>query len=1071
MSVNISTLALKGSSHASGEDLSDTESSEEGSDQGGGEGGPLIKAPFKLTLSLLEDFEAMVAYVQSPSLIFLQRLDCQAELKKLFFEIEQYCASFTEKQHQEIFQEGDFVLAQYSDEVWYRAKVMEAGAGASFHVFFIDFGNTEIISPGKMVMCPKNYLELPCQAIACSLADVPHRDSWPEEYKNVLDEQVSGRVVKVKVVHPVSKGMKRPTVRIEDKETGANVAQMVLNYLYDECKQGNVSNYVIPEEPEEEDEEEDSKNSDQVAPSMRSPTEPIVTDEKTQEVIDKAMKTGSLKQKEVVGVITGLMGAGKTTLLHHLFGMPPPGLYTSTGIAERSFRGFLHHMVRLSSGKWRRLSYNDILQFLAPLILAGMKEADVHSLASRLMHDFNTRSVEIAGSATSSDKADCTHPEANLPKTIPQKTPSKALPPPEQESPVCQKMAPLVKSAAVTGPIEDIVLELVHMIDTGGQPELMEVMPSLIHNANLALVLVDLRYSLDEYPPVTFHEKGVSHECKFPSHRYTGRDIILKLVSTLHAKKSLHEAFRLLIVATHRDCVKDDLETRVEALNSELQSLLLPAFKNELIRFKRRSKIAFVLNLNDPDDQDKDTLKLICSQIAQSGLGRELDTPTSFFVFEQDLIQFAKNDAKRDVLSLAECREVGQRLNMSNEMVEAALILFHHQNTFLYFHDVLPNHVFVEPQVPLDIVRGIVRLSYKQLQGVPANVDLLDDGIVTEEILSYDDVSPHFKKDFYEVKDAIKLFSHTLTLAPLEPDMDGEEAAPVDEKKQQYLMMCMKPAIPVDELQQHIPESPDAVPLVVKFSSGCVPLGCFGSTVSCLLSKYGWKVCRKKEGDPPKCLAHNIVSLRNPDLVNVVLVDHTQHIEIHIKNKLDSPSTTCSEIHTTVFGAIEKVFAIMHLKKDQIKLSPAVVCSCGEVKGHHHATFVKLRSSDKYYLDCLGERLKPSEKQLWWMGSATANTRPTLPQLMRLNIPERVGVACEKFGYLLLDDKNGDQVAIIKEDSKHQTETIVTRILRKWIRESPTPATWDNLIAVLRNIKLSTLADDVKKHHQEILFC
>ena len=274
MSVNISTLALKGSSHASGEDLSDTEPSEEVSDQGGGEGEPLIKAPFTLTLSVQEDFEAMVVYVESPSFMFLQRLDCQAELDTLSVEIEQYCASFAEKQHQEIFQEGDFVLAQYSDEVWYRAKVVEAGTDASFRVFFIDFGNTETISPGKMVMCPENYLELPCQAIACSLANVPRRDSWPDEYKNLLDEQVSDQVVKVKVVHPASKGM-RPTVNIEDKETGTDVAQTVLNYLHDECEQGNVSNYVIPEEPEEEEEEEDSQNSDQVTPKV----DPVTTDQ------------------------------------------------------------------------------------------------------------------------------------------------------------------------------------------------------------------------------------------------------------------------------------------------------------------------------------------------------------------------------------------------------------------------------------------------------------------------------------------------------------------------------------------------------------------------------------------------------------------------------------------------------------------------------------------------------------------------------------------------------------------------------------------------------------------------
>ena len=49
-----------------------------------------------------------------------------------------------------------------------------------------------------------------------------------------------------------------------------------------------------------------------------------------------------------------------------------------------------------------------------------------------------------------------------------------------------------------------------------------------------------------------------------------------------------------------------------------------------------------------------------------------------------------------------------------------------------------------------------------------------------------------------------------------------------------------------------------------------------------------------------------------------VLFDRTQHIEIHIKTYLISHSTTCNQIQTTVFGAIEKVFAVMHLKKDQI---------------------------------------------------------------------------------------------------------------------------------------------------------
>ncbi|CAI8046573.1 hypothetical protein GBAR_LOCUS25766 [Geodia barretti] len=479
-----------------------------------------------------------------------------------------------------------------------------------------------------------------------------------------------------------------------------------------------------------------------------------MTDERAQQLIDEAMELGSLQQRNVVGVITGLMGAGKTTLLYHLFGLAPPDLYTSTGVAEQSIRGFLHHILRLSAGVWQRLSYKDIREFLAPLIQAGMRKSDVDKLASALMRDLDVQSAKPLDPSLQEE----TTP---LVRTSPQL---------HEESPSCQKIVPLVTTA--TGPTpkslpKDLILELVHMIDTGGQPELMEVMPSLIHNANLALVLVDLRYGLDKRPPVDCHEQGVCYKRQFQS-QHTSKDVILKLASTLHAKKSQNKAFRLIIVATHRDCVKGDVATRIEALNHQLESLLLPTFEGQLILFQPPDKIPFVLDLKKPDRDDKEALELIRTKVGEPGLGSALDTPTSFFVFEQDLLKFAEKDAKCYILSFDECKLVGARLKMSSEMVEAALVLFHCQNTFLYFRHILPNHVFIKPQVPLDIVNGIVGFSYKvnagEFKGFPAKfVSQLRQGIITEEMLSFDKISPHFQEGVYEVNQAFLPHFHYST--------------------------------------------------------------------------------------------------------------------------------------------------------------------------------------------------------------------------------------------------------------------------------------------------------------------
>ena len=771
----------------------------------------------------------------------------------------------------------------------------------------------------------------------------------------------------------------------------------------------------------------------------------------TQRMIKKAMESGSLKQRNVVGVITGLMGSGKTTLLHRLFGTPPPGLYTSTGVAEQSFRGFLHHTVRMSAdGTWQRITYEDIRNYLAPLIKAGMTEEKVDTFARRILRS--------SGLTHATNYIPSPSPAVSSPLSImPEHSEAEY-----SESHTSKEMVSLVLETSPSEKSSDLVLDLVHMIDTGGQPELMEVMPSLIHNANLAMVLINLKYGLNKCQMLDYHEEGEQYQRPLAQCYISGKDVILKLASTLNAKRSAGKYFRILVVATHRDCVEANLEVRVEDLNQQLSTLLIPSFEEELIMFETPNKIAFVLNLKNPDEHDIDTLKLIRDVVSSPYLGPEpFETPASFFAFEQDLFYYADTVAKRDILTFNECRQVGEKLEMNNNMVVAALTLFHQQNTFLYFPQVLPNHVFIKPQVPLDIVNSIVRFSYKPLRGVPAKVTaLLRDGIITEELLSYDNISPQFKKGIYEVHDAIKLFTHTFTLAPL--DLNAPQKKAVDRKKKKHLMMCLKPAKTDGELKHYIPHSTNTVPLIIKFSIGCVPLGCFSSTISCLISKYGWKVVL--ESNVPKCLAHNIACLHDPDLsVNVVIVDFTQYIEVHIDSDLPTPML-CNQLRRKVFESIHKVFERMKLDKNEVEIKLVVVCPYTQ-KHHHFAEFVK----NNLQCEMCSKSCEADPKQLLWMGEDTAS-QPDLPELLRLGVPERAGVHYTIFGTLLLDDTTGCRVKNIEESNKGDPELIVINILRYWLTREPTPVTWENLIKTLRESGLNTLAEDIlcKRQQQKV---
>ena len=129
--------------------------------------------------------------------------------------------------------------------------------------------------------------------------------------------------------------------------------------------------------------------------------------------------------------------------------------------------------------------------------------------------------------------------------------------------------------------------------------------------------------------------------------------------------------------------------------------------EEELIVFGE-GQIVCAVNLLNPDSNDEKAFDSIRDSIVSAGIGIEIDTPLCFFMFEQDAIKYAEEQKGKGrhvlVLSLEECLQVGARLKMGREMVQAALIYFHRHNVFLYFRQILPNLVFLDPQVPLDFV-------------------------------------------------------------------------------------------------------------------------------------------------------------------------------------------------------------------------------------------------------------------------------------------------------------------------------------------------------------------------------
>ena len=672
------------------------------------------------------------------------------------------------------------------------------------------------------------------------------------------------------------------------------------------------------------------------------------------------------------------------------------------------------------------------------------------------------------------------------------------------------------------------------MIDTGGQPEFMEVMPCLIHNSDLTILVLDLTKSLDAYPTLTFHDDGTAFKKPIISPR-TLRQIIQQLARTMQAKRGKKKGVKsskFLVIGTHKDCVdKAKLSEVLSVLNEELKTIFLPAMEEELIVFGE-GKIVCAVNLLHPDSDDEEAFDSIRDSIVSAGIGIEIDTPLCLFMFEQDVIKYAEEQKGKGrrvlVLSLEECLQVGARLKMGREMVQAALIYFHRHNVFLYFRRILPNLVFLDPQVPLDFVNAIVRFSYKAKSGAigpltAQQIRFCSEGILTEELLQHECLSTSFIPKLYEPRHALNLFQHIFTIAPLSEDgsaatdsrqpltahitepakktVTAPDKAP-QVGKTEYLMMCLLPDKSQSEIHDCLPSTSRVSPLLVRFSNDCAPSGSFSNTVSCLISSFKWKISHTRQ-QKAECLAHNIVTLRPQTTpIKVTLVNSTCYFEVHMNAGIadDTPlKEYCSEIHCTIFAALKKVFQTMQF--DDIEIEPAFLCPCDLTPAHVATIFPESAVTTKSQLVCSETELGVGKLQwsqgVWfpeWRGekqppnplptttaappkvisTVMATDRPTLPQLINfetrfgsINITESIGLLYKQLGPLLLQDNDGTITESIERECFYKVKEINQMILQRWIQgKGRKPVQWSILIDVLKKIELSPLAKEIEDNLQ-----
>ncbi|EMP39036.1 Tudor domain-containing protein 1 [Chelonia mydas] len=153
------------------------------------------------SVSVGDTFSGVVAHIQTPEDFFCQQIHNGRQLAELQVSLGEYCNTIPTIPN---FcpAAGEVCCAQFTeDNQWYRASVLAYTSEDTALVGYIDYGNFEVLQVARLrPMIPK-LLELPVQAIKCTLAGVkPPSGAWSLEAISLMKQLVQNKMITIRVV-------------------------------------------------------------------------------------------------------------------------------------------------------------------------------------------------------------------------------------------------------------------------------------------------------------------------------------------------------------------------------------------------------------------------------------------------------------------------------------------------------------------------------------------------------------------------------------------------------------------------------------------------------------------------------------------------------------------------------------------------------------------------------------------------------------------------------------------------------------------------------------------------------
>ena len=341
----------------------------------------------------------------------------------------------------------------------------------------------------------------------------------------------------------------------------------------------------------------------------------------------------------------------------------------------------------------------------------------------------------------------------------------------------------------------------IHLLDTGGQANFIDIAPALFRFNSVNIILHKLDEDLDDFANFFYSIGGevVGGERR----RITNAQLLRSLfASRMGLKKPNLEGLagveiageaHLVVLGTHFDKYLKKLQQKGENLetldfkNNRIRNDFKD-YKQWIIEYKpakkamtkrcksgkkkktkeEKAQLIFPVNCLSREKEEKEIAQKIRQLASRCYIRAKV--PIRWF-----LIQLEINELKssgKDIVAVGEVVGIGSCLEMSRGEVIAALRYFHDLTVCLYFHKVLPGVVFLTPNLLFKKLTQLASVTLQKRECVVTSEmseQMSQQGVFTKAIFGC--FPDGFEPGLFTIDNFLKLMVHLLVICPLS---DGE---------------------------------------------------------------------------------------------------------------------------------------------------------------------------------------------------------------------------------------------------------------------------------------------------------